>query len=243
MAEVVADDSGRASSRIADALAQTALLGRLERTALEGLAARGRLVRYRPGEVLVHQGERGDSLLVLVEGAATVYRETRRGRAALSHLRPPAVVGEVTLLDGSPRTATVEAVEPSAAASLARADLLRCAEENPQLLDGLLAALGGLVRRLTERAADAVLLDLGGRVAKTLLVLGGGGGRGPYVVRLSQGRLAELVGSTRQSLNQVLGGFAERGLLHLEGREVVLDDLDGLRRRAGLAVPPPPVRR
>jgi CRP/FNR family cyclic AMP-dependent transcriptional regulator len=219
-----------------DALSRTSLLGRLDRAALDDLAERARVRSYQAGELLIEQGERGGSVLVLLAGAVTVYRRgPRGGRAALVHLRPPAALGEVTLLDAGPRSASVEAVEPTRALELDRADLLRALREHPGLLDGLLHALGGLVRRLSDRAADTFLLDLPGRVAKTLVVLAGSG-RGPHVVRLSQSRLAELAGSSRQSLNETLSAFAERGLLHVEGRQVVIDDLDGLRRRAG--VPP-----
>lgn len=218
----------------ADALARTHLLSGLTRDVLEDLAQQARVRSYRAGEVLVAQGEPGGSLLVLLTGAVTVYRRgPRGGQAALAHLRPPAVLGEVTLLDGGPRSATVEAVEPTRALELDRADLLRALREQPALLDGLLQALGGLVRRLSDRAADTVLLDLPGRLAKTLVALAGPGA-GPHVVRLNQARLAELAGSSRQSINEALGGLAARGLLHVEGRQVVLDDVDGLRRRAGL---------
>lgn len=222
------------------ALAQTPLLGGLPDEALRELARRAQLRAFAPGDLLVAQGELGGSVLVLVRGAVTVYRGRSGGaRAALAHLRPPAALGEVTLLDAGPRSASVEALEPTLALEISREELLSALAEHPALLDGLLHSLGRLVRRLSDRAADAVLLDLPGRLAKTLLVLAGADRAN--VVRLSQSRLAELVGCSRQSLNQALGGLAERGLLHVEGRQVVLDDRAGLRRRAGL--PPAPAGR
>ena len=217
----------------AAALSRTTLLGRLGEPALVVLAEAARVRSFPPGADLVREGEPGGSVLVLVEGAATVYRAAASRRAALAHLRPPAVIGEVTVLDRSPRTATVEAVSASVALELQRADLLRCAAAGPGFLDGLLAALGEGVRRASASAADAVALDLTGRVAKTLVVLAGDGSA-PDVVRLSQARIAELAGGSRQSLNQVLGMFAVRGLLHVQGREIVLDDVEALRRRAGM---------
>lgn len=233
----LADAHDAPAERIA-ALARTTLLGGVPTAALAELAARAQLKVFAPGDVLVAQGAPGGSVLVLVAGAVTVYRAGPRGtRAALAHLRPPAALGEVTLLDGAPRSASVEALAPTVALELTRAELLAALEEYPAMLDGLLHSLGRLVRRLSDRAADAVLLDLPGRLAKTLLVLAGAE-RESSVVHLSQSKLAELVGCSRQSLNQALGGLAERGLLHVEGRQVVLDDRAGLRRRAGL----PPVR-
>lgn len=227
------------AARVA-ALSRTTLLGGVPTPALAELAARARLRTFAPGSALVAQGEPGGSILVILQGAVTVYRAGPHGsRAALAHLRPPAVLGEVTLLDGGPRSASVEALVPTAALELSRAELLAALAEHPAVVDGLLHSLGHLVRRLSNRAADAVLLDLSGRLAKTLLVLAGA--EQSSVVHLSQTRLAELVGCSRQSLNQALGGLAERGLLHVEGRQVVLDDPAGLRGRAGL--PPMPLGR
>lgn len=224
-----------------EVLARTELLAGLPPAALHALAEQAELREYAPGELLMKQGERGDAVLVLVCGAVTVHRAGARGaRAALSHLRPPAALGELTLLDGGPRSASVQAVVPTAALSLSRGALLDALSAHPAGLDGLLRSLGRLVRRLSDRTADAVLLDLPGRLAKTLLVIAASD-RGSHVVRLSQSHLAELVGCSRQSLNQALGGLADRGLLHVEGRAVVLDDVEGLRRRAGL--PPPASRR
>ena len=217
----------------AAALSRTTLLGRLGPEALAGLARVARLRRFVPGAPLVREGEPGGSVLVLLEGSATVYRASASRRAAVAHLRPPAVIGEVTVLDRSPRTATVEAVQAAVALELRREELLQCAAGSSGFLDGLLAALGDMVRQASASAADAVLLDLPGRVAKTLVLLAGEG-RGPQVVRLSQARIAELAGGSRQSLNQVLGLFAARGLLHVQGREIVLDDVEALRLRAGM---------
>lgn len=221
----------------AEALGRTTLLCRLDQDTLLELAACAEQRHYARGDLLVVQGEPGGSVLVLLHGAVTVFRDRPGGRAALSHLQAPAVLGELTLLDGSRRTASAEATEPSSALTLHRGQLLACARRDPALLEGLLVALGGLVRRLSDRTADATLLDLPGRVAKLLLLLAGGG-RGPQVVHLSQSRLAELAMCSRQSLNLALGDFAGRGLLHHEGRDIVLDDLGALHRRAGLPCAP-----
>jgi CRP/FNR family cyclic AMP-dependent transcriptional regulator len=216
------------------ALAEVELLRGLDQQVLQRLAERVGRRSWAAGEVLFAQGMPGGSLLVLTSGAVTVYRTSPGGaRAALAHLRAPASVGEVTLLDGSPRTATVEAVEDTAGLELDRAELLELLRAQPAFLDAVLRSLGGLVRRLSDQTADHILLDFAGRVAKTLAGLAGPP-PGPHIVRLSQSRLAELAGGTRQSLNQVLGAFATRGWVRVEGRSVVVEDVGALRRRGGL---------
>lgn len=219
------------------ALARVELLSSLDVSILDRLAAGVRDRSWLPGELIVQQGAPGESLIVLLEGAATVYRETPDGsRAALTHLQAPTTLGEVTLFDGAPRTASVEAVQPCFGLELLREDLLALVQRDPEFLDALLQSLGRLVRRLSEQAADQLLLDLPGRIAKALVALTPAPPALPLVT-LSQARIAELAGGSRQSLNQVLRRFAERGLLRVDGEGIRVLDVPALRRRAGLPDP------
>lgn len=100
------------------------------------------------------------------------------------------------------------------------------------------------VRRLTEQAVDLALRDLTGRVARLLVTLGDercgpaldhGDADGQVLkVCLTQMDMAQMVGGTRQSVNQILSGFAARGLIEVRGRTIVLRRPADLRRRAGL---------
>jgi CRP-like cAMP-binding protein len=221
------------------ALRQVELFSGLSEPVLLQIASVARPREFDRGELLFVEGDAGDALLVLVSGSVTVFRTSPEGeRAALTVLEPFEVLGEVALLDGAPRSASVEAVEHTVVLSLSRAEFFGLLRHQPAVLEPLLRQLGTMVRRLTEPAADHVFLDLAGRVAKALLRLAAAGS--PPVVAITQSRLAEMSGGTRQSVNQVLGGFGQRGLIHLEGRRILLTDVAGLRRRAHL--PPEPHR-
>lgn len=233
---------GRVPSQqqVLGALRQVELFSQLDDAVLLQIAAVARPREYDKGELLFVEGEQGDALLILVSGSVTVFRTSPDGeRAALTVLEPPEVLGEIALLDGAPRSASVEATEPTTVLALSRAEFFSLLRNQPTVLEPLMRQLGMMVRRLTEQAADHVFLDLAGRVAKALLRLANGGS--PPVVAITQSRLAEMSGGTRQSVNQVLGGFSQRGLVHLEGRRVLLTDVPGLRRRAHL--PPETVAR
>jgi CRP-like cAMP-binding protein len=227
-------------AQVVAALRQVELFAAIDEGVLMQIAAVARPREYDRGELLFVEGEQGDALLVLVTGSVTVFRTSPEGaRAALTVLEPPEVLGEIALLDGASRSASVEATEPTMVLALSRAEFFSLLRSQPTVLEPLMRQLGQMVRRLTEQAADHVFLDLAGRVAKSLLRLAIGGS--PPVVANTQCRLAEMSGGTRQSVNQVLGGFAQRGLVHLEGRRVLLTDVPGLRRRAHL--PPDPAAR
>ncbi len=221
-------------ARSADPLAGVDVFAGLDHDLRARVAAAAVRRSYRRGQLLFVEGDQGNSLLVLLSGAVSVFRSAPSGeRALLSVVRPPDVLGEVSILDGAPRSASAEAIENTTALSLSRPAFLALVHNQPALLDAVLRSLGGLVRRLTDQTADYVFLDLPGRVAKTLVRLASSATAAPIVIDLSQTQLAEMVGGSRQSVNQALGGFAARGWLHVEGRRVALDDLNALRRRAG----------
>ncbi|MBT8226930.1 MAG: Crp/Fnr family transcriptional regulator [Dactylosporangium sp.] len=191
---------------------------------------------YRKGQLLFVENDPGESLIVLRRGAVMVFRTAPTGeRAVLSVVRPPDTLGEVSLLDGAPRSASAEAIEDCQALALSRQALLDLVHANPRILDAVLRSLGGLIRRLTEQNADHVFLDLPGRVAKTLVRLAGDSTATMITIELNQSQLAEMAGGSRQSVNQAIGSFAGRGWLRTEGRRIVVTDLAALRRRAGMS--------
>ncbi len=234
---------GRAG--IASALASVELFAGLGDAVVDALAGVAVPRRFGKGALLFSEGDPGGSLLVVTEGAICIFRSSLSGeRAVLTVLRPLDVLGEMALLDGAPRSASAEAIAPTTVLALRRESFLNLLHSQPSLVEPLVRHLGAMIRRLSEQTADHVFLDLGGRVAKALLRLAEGAPQreSRQIVTLSQGRLAEMVGGSRQSVNQVLGGLAERGIVRVEGRRIVLLDDAALRRRAGLppvVVPPP----
>ena len=218
-----------------DALAGVEMFAGLDAEGRARLAAVAVPRHYRRGQLLFVEDDPGESLLVLRKGAVSVFRTASSGeRALLSVVRPPGVLGEVALLDGAPRSASAEALEDTTALALSRSSFLELVHAQPRILDAVLRSFGGLVRRLTDQTADHVFLDLAGRVAKTLVRLAGDTNAPLVTIELNQTQLAEMAGGSRQSINQALGTFAQRGWLHTEGRRIVVTDLPALRRRAGM---------
>jgi CRP-like cAMP-binding protein len=218
-----------------DALTGVEMFAGLEPAVRQRVIAATVPYSYRKGQVLFEQDDPGDSLIVLKRGAVAFYRTSPAGeRALLSVMRPPDVFGEVSLLDGSARSASAEAIEDCAALALSRVAFLDLVHSNPAILDAVMRSLGGLIRRLTEQNADHVFLDLPGRVAKALVRLAGDSQAPMVTIELNQSQLAEMAGGSRQSVNQAIGSFAGRGWLRTEGRRIVVTDLPALRRRAGM---------
>lgn len=223
-------------SELSDALTGVEMFAGLEPEVRQRVVAAAVPRAYRKGQLLFVENDPGESLIILKRGAVAVFRTAPSGeRAVLSVLRPPDVFGELSLLDGSARSASAEAIEDCAALALSRGAFMELVHSNPRFLDAVMRSLGSLIRRLTEQNADHVFLDLPGRVAKTLVRLAGDTGAPMVTIELNQSQLAEMAGGSRQSVNQAIGSFATRGWLRTEGRRIVVTDLPALRRRAGMA--------
>jgi CRP-like cAMP-binding protein len=125
----------------------------LSADALEALASRGARRRHAAGEVLMRQGEPSRALYVILSGRVSVDRATEPGTTVrLAELGPNEVVGEIGVLDGEPRTATVTALEETDTLELQHGALAIAIIESPALATSL---LGLLSRRL--RTADELI--------------------------------------------------------------------------------------
>jgi CRP/FNR family cyclic AMP-dependent transcriptional regulator len=221
-------------------LAKTNLFENLDDSARRSLAEVCVDRSYKKGHLIFHQGDLGEALFIVVDGHVKVFVTSEDGdEMVLVTLGPSDVFGELAIIDGGPRSASAEALEPTKVLALTRTVLLDLLRQHPQLTDALLRSLGSLVRRLTEQASDLVFLDLYGRVAKLLLGFAERAsphedGRVALDLHVTQADLAAMVGGSRQSVNQILHAFERRGYLEFEGRKIILRRPEELRRRAGL---------
>jgi len=214
-------------------LASSSLFSGLDAKVLASLGERAVRQRFEKGRTIFYQGDPGDTLYVVAEGLMKVWVSSHDGsEMVMATLRPPDAFGELSAVDGHVRSASATTLEPTVLLSLDRTTLL-----DAVVADALLRALGDLARRITEQASDLVFLDLAGRVAKCLVHLAVREGHvdGETTVLelpLSQTEIAEMVGGSRQSVNQTMKSFEMRGYLQLRGREVVILDLASLQHRA-----------
>jgi CRP-like cAMP-binding protein len=221
-----------------------AMFARLAAPQRELIATEAVPISVKRGETVIQQGDAGDAIFIVAKGSLLASRSSRSGeRRAVNVIEAPGSFGEIALLDGRPRSLSIEALEPCELLVVSRSDFLGLLARDPRLVDGLLRELGRMIRRLTDQVADESLLDLSARVAKTLVRL-----IEPHVtndpkslptVSLSQGKLAELAGGSRQSVNGALATLVSRSLIRIEGRQILVTDVAGLYARAGIVAPQP----
>ena len=194
-------------------------------------------VRLNKGAVLFSEGDEGDHLYVIVEGKLKLGTSSGDGREnLLSVLGPGEMFGELSLFDPGPRTATGTAVTDVRLLSLGHDKVVPWITQHPQVALQLLARLAQRLRRTNEVVGDLVFSDVPGRVAKALIDLGERFGKetseGLYVNHdLTQEELAQLVGASRETVNKALADFAGRNWIRLDGRAVLVLDLERLSKR------------
>jgi CRP-like cAMP-binding protein len=125
-------------------LKQVPLFANLSTHHLRKLASRCEVVRYPANRTVVGQGARGDSFFVIADGTATVKKGTR----SIGTLGPGDFFGEMALLDGRPRSASVVATAPLVTVRLTRSEFSKAIDDNPEMARGIMAELAARVRRL-----------------------------------------------------------------------------------------------
>jgi len=225
------------TDQVTELLGRTELFRSLDERSRRELAAMATQTAFAKGQTIFVQDEPGDRMFVLASGAVKLVVRSRHGEVVeLARHRPPAVFGEVALLDGGPRSASAEAIEPSLLLGIARAKVIELLRSDSGVVDALLRSLGELVRRANRQTTDLVFLDLQGRVARKLLELaeapGTSGGTVLDQRAFTQTELAHMVGGVRQTVNLALRSLERRGLIRVSEGKIEILELDRLRRRA-----------
>jgi CRP-like cAMP-binding protein len=190
------------------------------------------------GHVFFTQGEQGDRLYVITSGKVKVGRRSSGGREAFFTLRGPSEsFGELSVFDPGPRTSTATAITEACVVPVEGPVLRSWIANHPDVADRLLRVLARRLRRTDDILCDLILTDVPGRTAKQLLGLAQRFGvQEDGAIRvahgLTQGELAQLVGSSRETVNKVLSDFSQRGWIRLERKAMVIADSEHLARRA-----------
>lgn len=197
-------------------------------------------VHLRPGQVLFEQDDEGASLFVVESGSLKVGRRTASARGRIiALLGPGELFGEMSLLDDSPRDATVTAVTATTLLELPQDRFDEWLTTHPALSGVLLGLMAKRLRESNEVLADLVFADVPSRVARLILRLseqfGTAGPDGSVVVdhRLTQDELAQCVGAARETVNKALASFASRDWIEVRQKTITVLDAEPLRALTG----------
>ncbi len=186
------------------------------------LAARGAQRSFRRGELLIREGERDDTLFLIVEGRVRVFSTENGKEVVIDEHGPGRFIGEMAL-DGDLRSASVQAIEPVLAVAIPRLAVLDYLGMHPDFALTLIMTLIRRARLATENLKNIALRDVYGRIAALLQSLAEEQG-GRMVVRgkLTQLEIAQRVGASREMVSLILRDLAEGGYVVRERDGLVI---------------------
>ena len=207
------------------------LLCACEPKELDELLERTRIEFAPKGEVLMRQGDPGDSGVILVTGTARVNMVASNGREiVLDYLDPGAVIGEIALLDGGDRTATVTMVEDGSVLRLSRDTCAEFIMRNPNVALGMLQEMATRLRQMNATIESDRAYAAGPRLARYLRRLTDEEAASRRLkIDLSQSELGNFVGISRENINRQLSSWADAGLIELDHGKISILDYEALR--------------
>jgi CRP-like cAMP-binding protein len=210
-------------------LSRVPLFSELSRGELERIS-RVSVARAFPAGVRVfHEGDHSDACYLVRSGDLRVTREHPDGRAiALATLGPGDLFGELAMLDGEARSASVETLTDSELLALPAADVRRLLADRPEISVKLIAALVRRLRETNERVARQSFQTVPSRVAGVLTQLiaeeSASEGRHGITIRMTQADLAQLAGTSRESVSRFLATLERAGVVQVgRGRVTVVE--------------------
>lgn len=229
-------------SEIVDLLRKVPLFSGLEREDLATLATIVSRKEFDKRETLFHQGDPGEEFMILTEGSVKVELMNSEGKElTLTILTPFQFLGELALLDDVPRSATVVSLEQSVLLSINKRDFARLLEAYPRMSIPMLRQLTRRVRVLTDDIASMAFLDSYSRVTRKILNLaeemGETNSQGHILIDrpLTHQQLANLVGTTRETVTKILNEMKDNGLLDIRRHRITILDREQLHARADLS--------
>jgi len=219
---------------VTDTLRKVPLFSQLAPSDLERVSEISRERAYPRNSVILFEDDPGDALYVVALGQVKVVLIGEDGREViLSVMGEGEFFGEMALVDDEPRSAHVIAMEDSTLLVLRREDFQGILKQTPGIALALLRELSRRLRRVDEKVGSLVLLDVNGRVAQLLLELADEAGSERITRRLTHHTIAQMIGSSRETVSRTMRDLVEKGYIDVSRREIVIRDRTALEASAG----------
>lgn len=209
-------------------------------TSLDALVSVSHRRSLAKGDYLFHKGDPNDALLFVVSGTVQAVSSSYEGRELVFRdIRPNAVIGELTIVDGAPRSASIRALIDSELLVIPRDAFLRVARSDAEIGLALARLCAHQARRLSTWAEGVSFTDTGGRLIGLLVELADESLDGvanateidKVKLKVTQQTLADRLGVTRESVNKALRTLEDDRMVDLGRGSVTVLDLDELRWR------------
>lgn len=203
---------------------------------IQAIARIGDIQNVSKGEIVIHEDEQQSrGLFIILEGEVKVVLTGSDGReAVLAFLSEGEFFGEMSLLDGDPRSATVRASNDATLLFLKRDAFFELLRTFPEIAIAMLTELSSRLRNANRKISALALSPVNARISGALLQLAELRGvrvRGQIIIRdrPTQQEIADMANTTRETVSRVLGQFHKEGLVAIEGRDLLILQEEKLR--------------
>jgi CRP/FNR family cyclic AMP-dependent transcriptional regulator len=211
-----------------DLIRRVPLFAMLTPTQAESLVGAVSKRRFKRGEFIVEQGKKTDTLFIILAGRTRVFVTDNKSREViLATMHPGEYIGEMSLIDKKPHSATVQAEVQTDVLVLGGADFTRCLLENTATMHNVLRGMVQRLRNADRKIESLALVGVYGRVASVLLEgIPENAGNIEYVrEKISRQDIAKMVGASREMVSRVMKDFEEQGLIQtLEGGSILVKE-------------------
>jgi len=189
---------------------------------------------YQKGRFIFMEGEPGEALYILKSGLIKLTRRLEDGREHILHfVNPGEVFAEVVLFDGGNYPATAEVQEDCVVGVLRNQDIERLISQNPGIAVEMLRIMSRRLRAAQEKVMNLALHDTARRLAYTLIKMAEEHGiqkPGGTLINfnLTNQELANLTGSTRETINRMLNSFKRAGAIDVDRQQIMVLDKNKL---------------
>jgi CRP/FNR family cyclic AMP-dependent transcriptional regulator len=191
---------------------------------LRALAERAVTRNYPKQAIIVNEGDRSDSLYLILSGRVKVYLADENGKELILAIKGPGQYFGEMVLDGEARSASVITLEPAQFAILSRIDFKQFLLKHPEVSLQVIQNLIRVARGLNQNVRNLAMLDVYGRVARILLELAvDQGGKMVIPERLTQKDIAARVGASREMINRILRDLTAGGYVSVEAGRITIN--------------------
>ena len=207
-------------------LKNVSLFSGLPEDAINAVSALATTRTYPKNTIIISEGDDSDSLYAVLSGKVKVYLSDDEGKEIIINIHGPGdYFGEMALLDDKPRSASVMTLEESKLAVLSKTAFEDCLSKNPQISLPIIRGMSKRLRNLTENVKSLALMDVYGRVARTLLDMAEPKGEALVInQRLTQREIASMVGASREMVSRILKDLSVGGYITIENKKITINE-------------------
>jgi CRP/FNR family cyclic AMP-dependent transcriptional regulator len=207
-------------------LSEVSLFADLSEDDLEAMSQLASIKTYAKNTIIISEGDFSDSLYGVLSGKVKVYLSDDDGKEIIINILAKGdYFGELALIDDAPRSASVMTTEETRLIAISKQAFEECLTSKPSIALRVIKGLSARLRNLTENVKSLALMDVYGRVARTLLDLAEEeDGKQVIHQRLTQRDIANMVGASREMVSRILKDLSIGGYITIRNKTITINE-------------------